>query len=239
MTETMAILRTALTSFAVLALSTGAVSAQSAKITVSPRIPTASDQIEATVSGTGVCVFRAGSKARIEEGRVILPLTLFDICDPPVPQPFSETYSFGPLPPGTWTLEAVAGDQSLARKSLDVIPASPDLFFHNRKFRVRVEWSTPDGALHGNAYGVPLSEEAGHLWFFNGSNPEILVKILDGRPVNGHWWVFISSNTNLEFMVHVEIFPDILTPPGVFSQTYVSPAGANKNFIDTETFEDR
>lgn len=236
MTETMANLRTALTSFAVLALSAGAVSAQSAKITVSPRIPTTLDRIEVTVSGTTPCQRVTIDPPRVEEGRVVIPvLNVFSpIC---LPQPFSETVVVGPLPAGTWRLETTIDGEPSVTKTVDVIPASPDLFFHDLKFRVRVEWSTPDGALHGNAYGVPLSDDAGYLWFFEGKNPEIMVKILDGRLVNGRWWVFISSNTNLEFKVHVgeRVESD---PPFYSEKTYVSPAGANKNFIDTTSFRD-
>lgn len=234
----MATLRTAPTFLALLALSAGAAAAQApTTITVSPRLPTTLDRIEATVSGTA-CQDPSSEPARVEAGRVILPVV--DLHSPVCfPFPFSETFSFGPLPAGTWTLQATLDGEPGAQRIVDVETATTELFLQNGKFRVQVEWSAPGGALHGDAIAVPLSDEAGHLWFFQGSNPEILVKILDGRPVNGHWWVFISSNTNLEFTVHVEIFPDIITPPGVFLQTYVSPAGANKNFIDTETFEDR
>lgn len=37
----------------------------------------------------------------------------------------------------------------------------------------------------------------------NQTDPQIFVKILDGRPVNGRWWVFYASLTDVEFVLHV------------------------------------
>ena len=229
-------LRTTLACLAVLALSAGTASAQPSKIEVSPRLPTTLDPIEVTVSGTTPCQGVTIDPPQIKGDRVIIPvLNVFSpIC---LPLPFTEAVSIGPLPAGTWKLETTIDGEPSITKTIDVIPASTELFFHDRTFRVRVEWSTPDGALHGEAYGVPLSDDAGYLWFFEGKNPEILIKILDGRPVNGRWWVFISSNTNLEFKVYVGQITQS-DPPFFAEKVYVSPAGANKNFIDTTSFRD-
>jgi|SRR5215213_5735992 len=232
----MATLRTTLACLAVLALSAGTASAQPREIMVSPRLPTTLDRIEVTVSGTSPCQGVTIDPIQVEAGRVVIPVLNVSspIC---VPSSFLETVAVGPLPAGTWKLEMTVDGAPGASRTVDVIPASTELFFHDRRFRARVEWSTPDGALHGEAYGVPLSDDAGYLWFFEGKNPEILIKILDGRLVNGHWWVFISSNTNLEFKVYVgqRIESD---PPFFGEKVYVSPAGANKNFIDTTSFRD-
>ena len=40
----------------------------------------------------------------------------------------------------------------------------------------------------------------------NPGNPEVFVKILDGRPVNGHLWVFYGGLTDLEYTLTVEDF---------------------------------
>ena len=40
----------------------------------------------------------------------------------------------------------------------------------------------------------------------NSGNPEVFVKILDGRPVNGHLWVFYGGLTDLEYTLTVEDF---------------------------------
>lgn len=232
----MATLRTPLAVLAMLALSAGAASAQFPELQVSPRLPTTLDSVEVTVSGTAPCIDVTAEPVRFEGSRIILPiLNIFGtVC---LPQPFVLTFPLGRLPAGTWTVEAEVDGAIGARRTVDVIPASHDLFLHGDQFRVRVDWSTPDGVLRGTAYGVPLSDDAGYLWFFEGKNPEILIKILDGRPVNGHWWVFISSNTNLELTVRAgKRGPS--NPPVYQEKNYVSPAGANKNFIDTMSFGD-
>lgn len=240
-------MRTALACIALLALPMG-VAAQGVgpssidTIKVSPRLPTTLDPLRVTVTGLATCGGHAFEPPQIEGSRIVLTVHSNSNCSPPIRAPFAEEFTLAPLPAGTWTIEAVVDPDSeleaTAQKTLEVDPATTELFFHDHEFRVRVEWSTPDGALHGNAYGVPLSKESGYLWFFQGSNPEIMVKILDGRPVNGHWWVFISSNTSLEFKVRVGQFVDVVDPFFYQEKVYVSPAGANKNFIDTTTFGD-
>ena len=49
----------------------------------------------------------------------------------------------------------------------------------------------------GSAQFTGLSENAGAFWFFTPNNVEVVIKILDGRPVNGHFWVFGAALTNV------------------------------------------
>ena len=51
---------------------------------------------------------------------------------------------------------------------------------------------------------VPFgSDDSGLFYFFNPDNWELLVKVLDGCGVNGHWWVFFAATTNVEFELRV------------------------------------
>ena len=43
----------------------------------------------------------------------------------------------------------------------------------------------------------------GVFWFFNQQNPEVLLKVLNGCSVNGHYWVFWSAGTNVRMVVAV------------------------------------
>ncbi len=43
----------------------------------------------------------------------------------------------------------------------------------------------------------------GVFWFFNRENPEVLLKVLNGCGVNGHYWVFWSAGTNVRMVVTV------------------------------------
>ena len=49
----------------------------------------------------------------------------------------------------------------------------------------------------------PLGDSAAIFYFFQPSNPELLVKVLDGCNHNGHWWVFGSAATDLDYRIEV------------------------------------
>lgn len=78
-----------------------------------------------------------------------------------------------------------------------------DLLFHEGRFRVSVEWADPHNGGTGIGHPLPESEQSGAFWFFNEGNRELMVKVLDGRPVNGHWWVFYGSLTDVAFTLSV------------------------------------
>ena len=70
------------------------------------------------------------------------------------------------------------------------------------RFRVQVEWRDFEGNS-GQAQSKKLTPNSGYFWFFDPDNAEIYVKVLDGRQVNGHYWVFFGSASNVEFKVCV------------------------------------
>lgn len=51
------------------------------------------------------------------------------------------------------------------------------------------------------AYG--LGDSGALFYFFGRDNPEMLVKVVKGCAINGHWWVFGSAATDLEYNVYV------------------------------------
>jgi hypothetical protein len=71
------------------------------------------------------------------------------------------------------------------------------------RFEVVVEWSDPYNGGTGVAEGTELTEDSGTLWFFHPDNAEIALKVLDGRPVNGRYWIFGGSLTSVEYTVTV------------------------------------
>ena len=44
---------------------------------------------------------------------------------------------------------------------------------------------------------------SGYFWFFQNEIAEVTVKILDGSPINGHFWLFLASMTDVETTVTV------------------------------------
>lgn len=70
------------------------------------------------------------------------------------------------------------------------------------RFKVEVEFETVQaGGVEGRGRAIPLASlgvtSGGLFWFFSPDNPEMLIKILDGCTVNGHYWVFYSAGTNV------------------------------------------
>jgi hypothetical protein len=51
---------------------------------------------------------------------------------------------------------------------------------------------------------VARTPETGLFWFFSASNPELIVKIIDGGEVNGHHWFFYNSLSDVEYDIEVE-----------------------------------
>lgn len=97
----------------------------------------------------------------------------------------------------------------------------------DRRFKVQV---TFQGTSNGNA--VPLSSlgvnSGGLFWFFGPTNPELLVKVLNGCGLNNKYWIFWSAGTDVALTLTVTD-----TVRGQ-SKTYTNPQGtAAKPVQDT------
>ena len=78
------------------------------------------------------------------------------------------------------------------------------LCLHGERFEVSIDWHDPRSGATGTATGVPLTDRSAYFWFFRPGNAEVVLKILDGRAVNGFFWVFFGGLTDLEYTVFVE-----------------------------------
>ena len=47
------------------------------------------------------------------------------------------------------------------------------------------------------------SGDSAFFWFFNPVNYEVIVKVVNGCPINGHYWVFIAGTTNQGHRIRV------------------------------------
>jgi hypothetical protein len=70
------------------------------------------------------------------------------------------------------------------------------------RFRVEVTWTDFEDRS-GAGHAVPLSSDSGYFWFFNRENIELGLKVLDGRTINGRFWVFYGALSNVEYSVLV------------------------------------
>lgn len=79
----------------------------------------------------------------------------------------------------------------------------------DRRFRVTLHYATAqNGGLAGDAAAKALAPvgvaRGGVLSFGDGTNPEVLVKVLDGCALNDRFWVFAAATTTLGFDLRVE-----------------------------------
>lgn len=100
--------------------------------------------------------------------------------------------------------------------------------------RIRVEalWTDPEGGVAGFGQGVELSRESGTLWFSRAEDPDVAVKVLDGREINGRLWVFLAALTERKVMITITD-----TDTGR-QRTYTKSAGSLRSWVDLSTFED-
>jgi hypothetical protein len=97
------------------------------------------------------------------------------------------------------------------------------------RFSVSVEWIDSFGvARSGNA--VVITPNSSGFWFFTPDNVDLVVKVLDGRDVNGHFWVFYGSLTDVQFTLTVTD-----TQTGAV-KTYFNSHGQLASVADTAAF---
>jgi choice-of-anchor B domain-containing protein len=111
-------------------------------------------------------------------------------------------------------------------------PAEGHLCLHDGRFELTLDWRTSDGATSGKGLAVPLSTNSGWFWFFGPANVEAMVKVLDGRAINGNWWVFAGALSDLELELAIS---DLTTGE---LRVYRSEAGTPAALRDLEAFAD-
>lgn len=72
----------------------------------------------------------------------------------------------------------------------------PGLCLDSGRFRVQGHFVTSTGDEDG-APALGLTPDTGYFFFFNPSNVEIVVKVLDGCGVNGRYWFFAGGLTDV------------------------------------------
>jgi len=86
-------------------------------------------------------------------------------------------------------------------------PSDTSLCLLDNRFRVEVTWhdlrSGDQGVGHVRPVTTVDSEETGFFWFFDEDNIELVVKVLDARVINEHFWVFYGGLSDIEYRVTV------------------------------------
>ncbi len=87
------------------------------------------------------------------------------------------------------------------------------------RFKVEVMWQDFSGGTGWAQRAEVTSPDSALLWFFSAQNWEMLVKVLDGCGVNGHYWFFSAATTNVGYRITVTDTARSLT------RTYDNAAG--------------
>jgi hypothetical protein len=71
------------------------------------------------------------------------------------------------------------------------------------RFKVRMFWRTEFGTRDQAGVPPPRTDDSGLFYFFNANNWEVLLKVLNGCPLNDRFWVFAAATTNVEYTITV------------------------------------
>ncbi len=103
------------------------------------------------------------------------------------------------------------------------------LCLNNQRFKVDVRWEDFQGNT-GAGTAAGLTSDTGYFWFFSSTNVELVVKVVDGRALNGNFWVFYGALSNVAYTMTVA---DTLTGS---VKTYSNPSGRFASVGDTQAF---
>jgi hypothetical protein len=110
-----------------------------------------------------------------------------------------------------------ASDTTLTSDSPCVATANA-MCLNGNRFRVQALYLAAQGQS-GEAQTVKLTEDSGYLWFFNASNIEAVVKVLNGCTTTGFYWVFAGGLTDVRVVLTAT---DIETGE---TAAYINPIG--------------
>jgi len=151
-----------------------------------------------------------------------------------------DTLAFGPLgasalpapPPAEGVAATRGGTTRLAAVAASggCVPGPTRLCLRDGRFAVEAAWRNFQGNV-GVASATPWAGgETGTFWFFDAANVELIVKLLDGTPINGRYWVYYGALSNVEYTLTVT---DTLTGA---VRTYFNPAGTFASVGDVDAF---
>lgn len=117
------------------------------------------------------------------------------------------------------TAAAPPGAYTTAGATAGCTADAATLCVHGGRFAVRVAWRTAATSGTGTAVAIPGADDSGLFWFFAPTNLEMLVKVLDGCGLDGHYWIFAAATTDVGFDL---VVTDTATGT---SRMYTNPRG--------------
>jgi ELWxxDGT repeat protein len=139
----------------------------------------------------------------------------------------------GSLPlPSPASGRSVDGIIAAAHPIEDCVPGATTLCLLDGRFRVRVEWQDQHNGGSGTGGAIRHTDVTGFFWFFTSENVELVVKALDARAINEHFWFFYGALSDVAYTITVEDLVD-----GHRARQYVNPPGEICGRGDTAAFE--
>lgn len=169
-------------------------------------------------------------------GTDLTPGALFDPALFPDPTPNSDSGTLFPSAVQTRAFNEghivylyLATTRAAYELQLNCLSGQVDLGIDGR-FRANVTWSSPYQPLSGQGTGVAITRDTGTFWFFEPDNVELAVKVVDGRSVNGKFWVFVASLTDVGYTL------SILDRETGAGKSYANAPRTQSSFADLDAF---
>jgi predicted esterase len=105
-----------------------------------------------------------------------------------------------------WPVSSMlAGFQFLMSKTYGVscTPDATHLCLQQGRYRVAVTWNDGTGSGVGTVATGAVSSDSGVFWFFDPTNWEMMVKVLDGCTINQRIWVFAAALSTVQYTLTV------------------------------------
>jgi hypothetical protein len=135
---------------------------------------------------------------------------------------FSTAGLSAPVTAPAVTAEPVTGEATL----------DDALYLLDGRFRVTVDWENHHGPALKTGVGqsVTGTNGSGYFWFFEPSSLDLVVKMIDAREFDGHFWIFYGGLSDVKYSLEIE---DLVT-----GETWqrVNPKGSICGGSDTAAF---
>jgi hypothetical protein len=133
---------------------------------------------------------------------------------PPDEFRFTLPLEAGPLAPGVYEIQVfdrtggldpppVVTTDVLVWDAARCVPSAMSHCLERGRFRVEARFRDFRGRAGDAMAPATVFDDTGLFWFFSPDNVELTVKVLDGCGANGHFWVFVSSGSTVEYDVEV------------------------------------
>ncbi|MDA8016449.1 MAG: hypothetical protein MPN21_03285 [Thermoanaerobaculia bacterium] len=163
-----------------------------------PQLALSDEAVHLFVKGVGTC-----PSLELDEivGRRIKTLWSPGGCLSP-PGIHELSLDLGRLGAGTYEVEVRDYERRLiGGRLLEVLNAPVTV--REGRFALDVAWKDFEGGEGRGRLVNPVSDDSALFWFFGPDNWELMVKVLDGCDINGHYWVFGAASSTVEYEVSI------------------------------------